>query len=402
MSIEIKPLYNDEQLNKVEQNYENGKEKDKISLAMRLFDKGHVSLDEAAHLADEHPAHLEHIFSQRGLLPKHRMLVCGGAGFMGSYFIKYMLQKHPHMYIVNYDKLTYSGNLKNLHDVSFHPRYTFVRGDIANEEHLEKVIKDHKINTIVNYAAETHVDRSIMNADPFLETNVKGTHSLLKLATKHDIKLIQISTDEVFGSIDSGAFTEEHPFRPNSPYSATKASGDLLARSYNKTYGTKVIVTHSCNVMGPFQYPEKLIPLFVTNVIESKKLPVYGDGQNRREWIFVEDHARAIDFLLEKGKVGEVYNIGSEEEKTNMDITEMILAKMNKSRAFIEYVDDRRGHDKRYAIDSTKLRSLGWEPRYKFSDAMDLTIKWYTANKDWWEPIKSGDFKKYYNKQYRA
>lgn len=379
MGIEVEPLYSDDQLNTND---------GKISLAMRLFDNGHIDLDEAAHLTGEHPAHLEHMFHQKGLLPKHRILVCGGAGFMGSYFIKYMLQQHPNAYIVNFDKLTYSGNLANLKGVEFHSRYAFVRGDIANEEHVEKVIKDHRINTIVNYAAETHVDRSIMDPDPFLDTNVKGTNTLLKLATRHNIKIVQVSTDEVFGSIESGAFTEEHPFRPNSPYSASKASGDLLARAYHKTYGTKAVVTHSCNVMGPYQYPEKLIPLFITNVMEGRKLPLYGDGQNKREWIYVEDHARAIDFLVHKGQYGEVYNIGSEEEKTNMEITEMVLSRMRKSRAFIEYVEDRKGHDKRYAVDSTKLRRMGWEPRYNFENAMDITIQWYNSNSDWWMPLK--------------
>lgn len=402
MNIEVEPLYNDDQLRASNDPPNTSNKEHKVSLAMRLFDDGHITLSEAAHIADEDSTHLEHVFAQKGLLPKQRVLVCGGAGFIGSYFIKYMLQNNPHIFIVNYDKLTYSGNLENLRDVTFNSRYTFVRGDIADEEHLEKVISKHKIDTIVNYAAETHVDRSISEPDAFVETNIKGTYNLLKLATRHDLKLIQISTDEVFGSTEAEAFTEEHPFRPNSPYSATKASGDLLARAFHKTYGTKVVVTHCCNVMGPFQYPEKLIPLFITNVVEGRKVPLYGDGQNTREWLYVEDHAIATDFLMRKGKFGEVYNIGSEDERTNLEITNMILEKMNKSHNFIQHVSDRAGHDARYAVDSTKLRRMGWEPRYDLEMAMDITIQWYTANEGWWKPLKSGEFKEYYKKQYQA
>ncbi|MEX0869885.1 MAG: dTDP-glucose 4,6-dehydratase [Candidatus Spechtbacterales bacterium] len=315
------------------------------------------------------------------------VLVCGGAGFMGSNFVRYILNKYPEYRVINYDKLTYAGNLDNLQDIENDPRYKFIKADIADKEALEKVITEENINIIVNFAAETHVDRSIGNAEDFVKTNVHGVHTLLEAATKHNIRLVQISTDEVFGSTLKKSFHEDSHVRPNSPYSATKAAGDMLCRSYYKTYRTDVLVTHSCNVFGPFQYPEKLIPLFVTNLIDNKKIPVYGDGQNVREWIFVEDHSRAVDLVMHQGRPGNAYNIGTGHEKSNIDITKTVIKKLDKNESYIKFVEDRKGHDRRYAVDSTKLRQMGWSPVFDFDSAMDITIDWYRNNEAWWRKL---------------
>ncbi|MFH1597624.1 MAG: dTDP-glucose 4,6-dehydratase [Patescibacteria group bacterium] len=329
-----------------------------------------------------------------------KVLVTGGAGFMGSNFIRYMLKKHESAKIVNLDKLTYAGNLKNLEMIANNPRYQFVKGDIADEKIVDRIV-NNKIDTIINFAAETHVDRSILGPKDFIITDVLGTYTLLEAAKKYKVKkYIQISTDEVYGSTKSGKFSETTNFDPSSPYSASKAGGDHLVMAYYKTFGVPIIRTHSCNFFGPNQYPEKLIPLFVTNLLENKKVPVYGKGLNSREWIYTEDYCQALDLIMNKGKIGEVYNIGTGWEKTNMEITRLILRLLGKDKSMIKYVKDRPGHDWRYAIDNRKLKRLGWKPSFTFNEAMKLTVSWYQHNHKWWQPLKSGQYKKYYKKQY--
>ena len=328
-----------------------------------------------------------------------RVLITGGAGFMGSNAIRYFLKKYSDIEIVNLDKLTYAGNPDNLKDIENNSRYRFIKGDIIDRNLLDSIVKD--VDVIINYAAETHVDRSILDPKEFIVTDVLGTYSLLESAKKHNIKkYIQISTDEVFGSIQDGKFTEESPFKPNSPYAASKAGGDHLCRAYFKTYDMPIIVTHSCNFFGPYQYPEKLIPLFITNLLENKKIPVYGDGLQAREWISTQDHCQAVDLILQKGKAGEVYNISTGDEIKNIEITKLLLAELNKNDSFIDYVKDRPGHDRRYAIDATKLRVLGWSPKMNFNDGIKQTIEWYKNNEGWWKKIKSGEYLKYYKQQY--
>lgn len=329
-----------------------------------------------------------------------KLLVTGGAGFMGSNFIRYILTKYPEYEVVNLDKLTYAGNPANVKDVEKNPRYYFIKGDIADEKIVAEAAKG--IDVVVNYAAETHVDRSILDPKAFIVTDVLGTYTLLEAVRQQKIaRYIQISTDEVFGSIADGAFSETSPFAPNSPYAASKAGGDHLCRAYVKTYNAPVIVTHSCNFFGPYQYPEKMLPLFITNLLEGKKVPLYGDGKNIREWIYTEDHCRAIDAILHKGKLGEVYNIGTGDRFANIELTRMVLEALGKGEEMIERVKDRPGHDLRYAIDSTKLRTeLVWKPYYTFSDALAKTIQWYKDNEAWWKPIKSGEYLQYYKKQY--
>jgi len=328
-----------------------------------------------------------------------KILVTGGAGFMGSNFVRYILNKYPDYSVINFDKLTYAGNKENLADLTGNPHYSFVQGDIANEVQVGKVMPG--VDVIVNYAAETHVDRSIMNPRDFLLTDVIGTYTLLEACRKNGIqKYIQISTDEVFGSIAKGKFTEKSPFEPNSPYSASKAGGDHLVRAYQVTYNVPTIVTHSCNFYGPYQYPEKLIPLFITNLLEGKKVPLYGDGKNIREWIYTEDHCSAIDFILHHGAIGEVYNIGTGNEKTNFEITQLLLKILEKGEEMIQYVKDRAGHDRRYAIDNSKLLALGWQPQVDFKEGLVKTAEWYKNNQAWWQKIKSGEYLKYYQEQY--
>lgn len=330
-----------------------------------------------------------------------KLLVTGGAGFMGSNFIRYILEKYPDYTIINIDKLTYAGNLANLKEVENNPRYKFVKGDIADQKLVSSLISE--VDVVVNYAAETHVDKSILDPKAFAETDVIGTLTLLDCIRKDSnrVKFIQISTDEVFGTISEGKFTEESPFLPNSPYAASKAGGDLLCRSFFVTYKTPVIVTHSCNFYGPFHYPEKLIPLAITNIIENKKVPIYGDGKQIREWIYTLDHCSAIDTILHKGVAGEVYNIGTEEEWVNIDTVRLILKNLDKGEDLIEFVKDRPGHDRRYSLDTSKLRQeLGWAPAVKFEDGIKETVKWYRENTDWWQQIKSGEYLKYYQNQY--
>lgn len=316
-------------------------------------------------------------------------LVTGGCGFIGSHFIRHILATEADAHVINLDALTYAGNPKNLSDIAADPRYTFVHGSITDRACVEKILSEHDIDVIVNYAAETHVDRSILDARSFVETDVFGTYTLLEAAKAHGIKkYIQISTDEVFGSIEEGAFVEESPFEPNSPYSASKAGADLLCRAYVKTYGFPVMVTHACNIYGPNQYPEKVIPFFVTNLLEGKKVPLYGVGAQIREWLYVTDHAHAVRAIIEHGKFGEVYNIGSGDRISNKELTDKIIQSCGKTDADIEYVTDRLGHDQRYAIDCTKLRALGWTPTMSFADGLSQTIRWYQDNPGWWQPLK--------------
>lgn len=320
---------------------------------------------------------------------------------MGSNFIRYLLRKYPDYHVINLDKLTYAGNLENLKDVErdFGPRYRFVRGDIASIKAVRAVVKG--VDVIVNYAAETHVDRSILSPKAFIWTDILGTYTLLEAARKYRVsRYLQIGTDEVYGSIEEGTFTEESSFDPSSPYSASKAGGDHLVRAYYKTYGLATIVTHSCNFMGPYQYPEKLIPLFITNLIEGKKVPVYGEGLNVREWIYTHDHCTAIDVLLHQGRPGESYNIGTEQERTNHETIRAILRELDRDEDWIEYVRDRPGHDRRYALSSAKLRALGWRPRYTFEEAIRETVRWYVENEAWWKRLKDGSYLEYYRKQY--
>lgn len=331
------------------------------------------------------------------------LLVTGGAGFIGSNFVRYMLEKYPNYKVVNYDLLTYAGNLENLKDVENHPNYTFVKGDINNRELVDYLVKTHEIDVIVNFAAESHVDRSIADPDIFVKTNVLGTQALLNVAKANNIKkYVQISTDEVYGTLgETGYFTEETPLAPNSPYSASKAGGDLLVRAYHETYGLNVNITRCSNNYGPYHFPEKLIPLMITNSLEGKELPIYGDGQNIRDWLHVKDHCAAIDLVIHKGRPGEVYNIGGHNERTNNEIVHLIVEKLGVSKDLIKYVSDRPGHDRRYAIDPMKIMTeLGWKPKYTFETGIVETIQWYIENQEWWKNIKSGEYMNYYQKQY--
>jgi dTDP-glucose 4,6-dehydratase len=317
------------------------------------------------------------------------MLVTGGAGFIGSNFIRHMLAEHPDTPIVNLDALTYAGNPESLRDVADNPNYTFVKGDICDPAAVAAVFRSHPIETVVHFAAESHVDRSIADGSAFVRTNVIGTFTLLDCAQKHGVeRFIHVSTDEVYGSTREGSFVETDNLNPSSPYSSSKAGSDLLARSFFITHGLPVIVTRCTNNYGPYQFPEKLIPLFATNLLEGKKVPVYGTGRNIRDWLYVLDHCRAIDFVLRHGEPGEIYNIGGGAEKTNLEITEKILELLGKDGSMIEYVPDRKGHDFRYSLDFGKLRALGWKPAYTFDDALAATVRWYAENEWWWRPLK--------------
>ncbi len=330
-----------------------------------------------------------------------KILVTGGAGFIGSNFIRYILSKYPDYRIVNLDKLTYAGNLDNLSDVENHSNYQFIKGDICDQELVERLVKD-KIDVILNFAAETHVDRSIYDPKIFVWTNVLGTQVLLESALKFKThRFIQISTDEVYGTLTQGSFTESSPLLPNSPYSASKASADHLTRSYFKTFGLPAIITRCTNNYGPYQFPEKLIPLFITNALSDQKLPLYGDGLHVRDWIYVLDHCRALDLVLHEGKIGEVYNVSADYEKTNIEITELILKILHKPKSLIKYVKDRPAHDRRYALDSSKIRSqLGFKPAASFEEGLAETVDWYIANHKWWEKVKTGEYLEYYQKHY--
>ena len=331
------------------------------------------------------------------------LLVTGGAGFIGSNFIRYILNKYPEYRVINLDKLTYAGNLENLAGADKDPRYAFEKGDICDKARIQLCVMRYEIDAIINFAAESHVDRSILGAVEFVQTNIAGTNVLLEVAKELKIKrFLQVSTDEVYGSLGSaGLFTEETPLHPNSPYSASKASADMLALAYQHTFGLPVVLTRCSNNYGPYQFPEKLIPLMIANALNDKPLPVYGDGMNIRDWLHVKDHCSAIDEVLHRGRIGEVYNIGGNNEKPNIEIVKLILQNLGKPESLIAYVKDRPGHDRRYAIDSSKIqREFGWQPSYTFEQGIAETIKWYLNNQEWWKRIISGEYKEYYKLLY--
>jgi len=332
-----------------------------------------------------------------------KLLVTGGAGFIGSNFILYMVRKYPHYRIINVDALTYAGNLENLRSAENHPNYRFVKADIADRAAMEPLFAEG-LDAVLNFAAESHVDRSIMQPDLFVRTNVLGTQTLLDLAKQYKVgKFVQISTDEVYGTLgDTGYFTEETPLAPNSPYSASKAGADLLVRAYHETFGLNVNITRCSNNYGPYQFPEKLIPLMIRNALADQPLPVYGDGLNVRDWLYVEDHCSAVDLVLHKGAAGEVYNVGGNNERKNIEVVRTILAELGKPESLIRFVKDRPGHDRRYAIDATKIRrELGWQPKYNYETGIRETIRWYLANQDWMNQVVSGAYLEYYERQYR-
>ncbi len=338
-------------------------------------------------------------------------LVTGGAGFIGSNYIHYMFKKYKDIKIINLDLLTYAGNPENLKNIE-NNNYEFIKGDICNKEIVEKIFEQNEIDYIIHFAAESHVDRSIKNPEVFVQTNVMGTVVLLNSAKKawqlndgfkEGKKFVHISTDEVYGSLgEDGYFTETTPLDPHSPYSASKASSDMLVKAYYDTYNMPINITRCSNNYGPYQFPEKFIPLLINNTLNNKNLPVYGDGKNIRDWLYVEDHAKAIDMVTNNGVLGEVYNIGGHNEKQNIEIVNIILNELNKSKDLITYVEDRKGHDKRYAIDPTKIKNeLGWYPETCFEDGIKKTIKWYLENENWMKNVTSGDYQKYYNEMYK-
>lgn len=328
-----------------------------------------------------------------------KLLVTGGSGFIGSNFIRHVLTAHPDDNVVNLDKLTYAGNPANLKDVERDPRYAFVHGDICDAKLVRDVAKG--VDAVINLAASTHVDRSLMEPDEFLRTDVFGVFTLLEAVKDLKItRLLHISTDEVYGSVERGSSRESDPLRPSNPYSASKAGGDLLALAYWQTHRTPVLITRSSNNFGPSQYPEKVIPLFITNALEDKPVPLYGDGRNVRDWLYVLDNCTAIDLVLRRGKDGQVYNIGGGHEVENIVLTRQILHLTGKPETLIQPVRDRPGHDRRYSLDSKKVQQLGWAPRYRFGDALAATVAWYREHEAWWRPLKSGEFRAYYEKQY--
>ncbi len=315
------------------------------------------------------------------------VLITGGAGFIGSNFIRSFLNKHSDHNIINFDKLTYAGNRNSLKDVESDPRYRFIKGDICDRAAVDKAMKG--CGTVLNFAAESHVDRSIKDPSGFLSTNVAGVQTLLEAARTHGVeRFVQISTDETYGSVSKGSSREGDTLRPSSPYSAGKAAADLLCHSYFVTYGVPVLVVRSSNNFGEYQYPEKIIPLFITNALEEKRLPLYADGSNVRDWIYVIDNCDAVDYVRSRGKPGEIYNIGGGNEKKNIDITRTILKILNKPESLIEFIEDRPGHDKRYSLDSSRLKGLGWRPNYDFEKALEATVEWYKKNEWWWKPLK--------------
>jgi dTDP-glucose 4,6-dehydratase len=334
------------------------------------------------------------------------IIVTGGAGFIGSNFVFYEMKKHPEDRIIVIDKLTYAGNLKTLKSVMDKPNFKFYKADICDKEAMDKIFDTERPDIVVNFAAESHVDRSIENPQIFLETNIIGTSVLMDAARKYNVKRYhQVSTDEVYGDLPLDQpdlfFTEETPIHTSSPYSSSKAGADLLVNAYHRTYGLPTTISRCSNNYGPYQFPEKLIPLMIANALADKKLPVYGDGKNVRDWLYVEDHCKAIDLIMRNGTVGEVYNIGGHNEMANIDIVKIILRELGKPESLIEHVTDRKGHDRRYAIDPTKIHNeLGWLPETMFKDGIKLTIDWYLNNKEWWEDIISGDYQNYYAEMY--
>jgi dTDP-glucose 4,6-dehydratase len=332
-----------------------------------------------------------------------RLLVTGGAGFIGSSFVRYALRTRDDHHVVTYDKLTYAGNLRNLEEVAGSPRFRFVRGDIADSTQVEQLFEEQRFDAVVNFAAETHVDRSILDSRPFVQTNVEGTRCLLDASRRHKVsKYIQISTDEVYGSLGpTGSFREDTPIDPTSPYSASKAAADLLALAYFRTFGLPVVITRCSNNYGSCQFPEKLIPLLITNAMDDRPLPIYGDGMNVREWIFADEHSRAVLMALDRGKPGEVYNIGSGDEKTNLDVVREVLRLLGKPESLIRFVQDRPGHDHRYSIDCSKIRrEWNWSSEIDFATGLAATIDWYRTHQDWMREIKNASYLSYYERLY--
>jgi dTDP-glucose 4,6-dehydratase len=330
-------------------------------------------------------------------------LVTGGMGFIGSNFVRHLLTAHPDVHVVNLDRLTYAGNRRNLADLGGETRHVFIRGDICDEKLVGELLEVHGIQAIVHFAAESHVDRSIQQAEDFIRTNVQGTRVLLDAARKSALRrFLHISTDEVYGSLPaSGSFTEESPLLPNSPYAASKAGADVLARAYHVTYGLPVIITRTCNNYGPYQFPEKFIPLMIVNALRQEPLPVYGDGLYVREWLHVEDHCRALTRILEAGHPGEVYNIGSGAERVNLDVARQILTLTGRPETLLKHVKDRLGHDRRYALNWTKIRrELDWAPAIPFAEGLRQTLEWYRAHSAWWQEVLSGEYRAYYRAQY--
>ncbi|MEI7891109.1 MAG: dTDP-glucose 4,6-dehydratase [bacterium] len=332
-----------------------------------------------------------------------KLLVTGGAGFIGSNFVHHILKTYPDYEVINLDALTYAGNLENLKELENNPRHRFVKGDICDKDLVEKLAKE--VDAIVHFAAESHVDRSILDSEAFVRTNVIGTHALLEAARKAgNLRFHHVSTDEVFGSLgaDDAPFSETTPYDPRSPYSASKAGSDHLVRAYFHTHNLPITISNCSNNYGPYHFPEKLIPLVITNLMEGKKIPVYGDGMQIRDWLHVDDHCRAIDTIIHKGKIGETYCVGGNGEKANIEIVKSILKILCRDESWIEYVQDRKGHDKRYAIDFSKIKNeLGWEPKISFEDGIAKTVAWFISNESWWKSIKTGEYAKYYEKQYK-
>jgi len=331
------------------------------------------------------------------------VMVTGGAGFIGSNFARMLLREHPDYRVLVYDKLTYCGNLESLRDLASDPRYAFVQGDICDAAAVERAIREHEIDTIVNFAAETHVDRSLLDPGSFITTDVYGTHVLLEaVRTRKLERYLQISTDEVYGEVSEGSSRETDPLAPRSPYSASKAAGDMMVLAYHASYGLPVLITRGSNNFGPYQYPEKFIPLFVTNAIDGQPLPLYGDGRQVRDWVYVLDHCSGVDVVLHRGLPGHVYNIGGGNERLNIDVAHAILGLLGKPESLIQPVTDRPGHDRRYSLDCGKLRALGWTPGHAFEEALAATVRWYADNEAWWRPLKSGEYRDYYQRQYGA
>jgi len=331
------------------------------------------------------------------------ILVTGGAGFIGSNFVRYMLKKTPDYKVVVYDKLSYAGNLDNLRDVEGEPRYTFVRGDICNAEKVDEVMRQHEIDAIVNFAAETHVDRSLMEAGSFILTDVFGTYVLLEAAKKYQIERYhQVSTDEVYGQVLEGSSLETDPLLTRSPYAASKAGGDLMCHAYFVSFDVPITITRGSNNIGPYQYPEKVIPLFITNAIDDIPLPLYGDGLQMRDYQYVMDHCEGIDVVLQRGQPGEIYNLGTGVEIRNIDMAKMMLKLLGKPESLIQHVRDRPGHDRRYSLNCDKIKALGWRSRHTFEEALEKTVQWYVDNEWWWRKIKSGEYLDYYRRQYEG
>jgi dTDP-glucose 4,6-dehydratase len=332
-----------------------------------------------------------------------RILVTGGAGFIGGNFVRYMLTTYPDVEVVNVDALTYAGNLESLADLDSEPRHTFVKADIAAKDEMAAVFKEHAVEAVVNFAAESHVDRSLMDVTPFIRTNIMGTQVLLDACRAHGVaRFLQVSTDEVYGSLgSSGSFTEDSTIQPNNPYASTKAGADFLVRAAHKTHGLDVVITRCSNNFGPYQFPEKLIPLMIANALQDKNLPVYGDGLHVRDWIYVLDHCAAIDTVLRKAQPGTIYNIGGSHDVPNIEVVRGILEILGKPDSLIQYIEDRPGHDRRYAMDSTRIRDeLGWEPAHSFEQALRETVQWYLDNRTWWEHVRSGKYLDYYDRLY--